>query len=63
MKVEQYILQYMKDHDISNEKVKNETGIDILSLLSEKKELLADDFLKLCIYFGITPEEISDQVL
>lgn len=63
MKAEQYILKYMSEHEVSNEKVKRETGIDMAGIIDSKNELLADDFLKLCIYLGITPEEISDQIL
>lgn len=63
MKAEQYILNYMTEHDVLNEKVKQETGIDMVEITKDNKELLADDFLKLCMYLGITPEEISDQIL
>ena len=63
MKVEQYIKKYIEEHDISVEKVKNETGLDLDNIFEKNDNLLADDFLRLCVYLGITPEEIGDQIL
>ena len=63
MKAEKYIMQYIREHDISFQRVKKDTGIDLLLLESNSNNLLADDFLRLCIYLGIAPEEISDQIL
>ncbi len=63
MKAENYLLQHIIQHDISIEKVEKDTGINIKHVVCEGKELIADDFIGLCIYLGITPEEVSDQIL
>lgn len=63
MKAEKYIIEYIREHNISFQKVKRDTGLDLISLERHNNNLLADDFLRLCLYLGITPEEISDQIL
>lgn len=63
MKTEKYLLQHMLEHHISSQKMEADTGINIEKLVSEKQELMADDFLRLCVYLHVTPEEISDQIL
>lgn len=63
MKAERYILQYIKDHNISSETIKKDIGLDLDKILKKDGNLLADDFLRLCVYLGITPEEIGDQIL
>lgn len=62
MKAEKYIIKYIREHDISFQRVKQDTGLDLLLLEHGNDNLLADDFLRLCLYLGITPEEISDQI-
>lgn len=63
MKAEKYLLQHVLEHHISSQKVEADTGINIEKLVSEKKELVADEFLRLCIYLQVTPEEVGDQIL
>lgn len=63
MKAERYIQQYINDHGISVENVKKDTKIDLDNILKNDGNLLADDFLRLCIYLGLTPEEVGDQIL
>jgi hypothetical protein len=63
MKAERYMQEYMEQHNISYDKVKKDTGIDVRRIFYSEKNMLADDFLRLCIYLGIAPEEVSDQIL
>jgi len=63
MKAEKYLLQHVLEHQISSQKIEADTGINIEKVVSEKQELMADDFLRLCVYLDVTPEEISDQIL
>lgn len=63
MKAEKYLLEHIMRHDISMEKVEQDTGINVKKVLYEEKELQADDFFSLCVYLGVTPDEISDQIL
>lgn len=63
MKAERYIQQYIKEHNISYEAIKKDIGLDLDKILKKDGNLLADDFLRLCVYLGITPEEIGDQIL
>lgn len=62
MKAEKYLLKYMKDHGISTSTVMDETGIFLGEHRDSINGLMADDFLRLCLYLGITPEEVSDQI-
>lgn len=63
MKAEKYLLEYVLQHHMSSKKIEADTGIDIEKIVLEERELMADDFLSLCVYLNITPEEISDQIL
>ncbi|MCM1157485.1 MAG: hypothetical protein NC300_08010 [Bacteroidales bacterium] len=63
MKAEKYLLKHIAEHNLSLERIKQETGIDLQAQAEEGKELQADDFLRLCVYLGITVEEVSDQIL
>lgn len=63
MKAENYLYNYISECNISVEQVKNDIGIDIEKILSGKNELMVDEFLRLCIYLKITPEEVISQIL
>lgn len=63
MKAERYLLEYIQEHAISAKRVEQDTGIDLQRMVEEGKELRADKFIELCLYLGITPDEVSDQVL
>ncbi len=63
MRVEIYLLDYIRQHDISRDQMIQDTGIDLEMLVSKGKELVSDEFLGLCMYLGITPDEVSDQIL
>ena len=63
MKAEKYLLDYVVNHDISITQIEKDIGINIERRVREKKDLIASEFLTLCTYLGITPEEVSDQIL
>lgn len=63
MKTEKYLLQHIVNNHISLEQIENDTGINIEQMVRRKKDLRAGEFLALCTYLGITPEEIGDQIL
>lgn len=63
MRVESYLWKYVRQNGIAADKVAMETGIDLEAMIGEGKELVTDEFLELCAYLGITPDEVSDQIL
>lgn len=63
MKAEKYLYQHIVQHNISIEQIEFDTGIHIKDIVDNQKELMADEFITLCVYLGITPEEVSDQIL
>lgn len=63
MKTEKYLLEHITSHHIPVEQVENDIGINIEQLVREERDLKADEFLTLCVYLGITPEEISDRII
>ena len=63
MKTERYIQNYITEHNISTDIIKKDTGLDLKLIFENDGNLMADDFLRLCVYLGITPEEIGDQIL
>lgn len=63
MKAEKYLLDYIVSHHISLERIMNDTGIDIEKRVRLKQDLIAEEFLTLCTYLGIRPEDIGEQIL
>lgn len=63
MKAEKYLLEYVREHNMSSKGIEADTGINLEKIVLEEQELMADEFLRLCVYLNITPEEISDQIL
>lgn len=63
MKAEKYLLEYVREHNMSSRGIEVDTGINLERIVMEEQELMADEFLRLCAYLNITPEEISDQIL
>lgn len=63
MKTEKYLLEHILNNHISLEQIETDTGINIEQMVRKKKDLKAGEFLALCTYLGITPEEVSDRVL
>jgi hypothetical protein len=62
MYAEKYILEDIERRNLSLDKIKEETGIDVAVLMEEGQELTALDFLNLCIYLRISPEDIRDSM-
>lgn len=63
MKAEKYLLDYVVNHDISIAQIEKDIGINIEKRVNEEQDLIASEFLMLCTYLGITPEEVSDHIL
>lgn len=59
-KVTEYILEYMKEHHIMSSTLSRQTGIPEEKLTPDYKEpLLAEEFLRLCAFLRLSPEEIA----
>lgn len=63
MKAEQYLLDYILKNDISVEKIQKEVGLNIVSICEKKKELSADEFVQLCMYLGINPDDVMGSII
>lgn len=63
MYAEKYILEDIERRNLSVDKIKEETGIDVTVLMDEGQELTALDFLNLCVYLRISPEDIRESML
>lgn len=63
MKAEQYLLDYMEKSNITIECVQNEIGINMAELANGKGELMADEFIRLCIYLGVDPDDVMHAVV
>ena len=59
MKAEKYLLDYMMSRSITMEQVESDTGINMREFSDGKKDLMADEFLQLCVYLGVRPEDIQ----
>lgn len=58
--VTEYMIHYMEQNHMESKKVASETGISKEKLTKGYQEpLFADEFLTLCVYFGIRPEEVA----
>lgn len=58
-RVTDYLLQYMKQHQISAAWAAKAAKIDVDKLTEDYKEpLLSDEFLELCIILNIRPEDV-----
>ncbi len=63
MRAEKYLLQHIRQHNISVKQIEKDTGINLETYVQEGRELLSDDFCTICIYLGISADEVSDQIL
>lgn len=63
MKAEKYLLDYMKQYSITPKKMKNDIGIDMEIFIDGKDELMADEFIRACIYLGVSPDEVLKAIL
>ena len=62
-RVTEYILNYMKEHNILSSTISEQTGIPEEKLTAAYKEpLFADEFLRLCVFLHLSPEEIAHQI-
>lgn len=63
MKTEKYLLDHMMNNHISVKQVECDMGINMEQLVEENRDLKAGEFLALCAYLNIRPEEVRDQIL
>ena len=63
MKAEKYLLDYMLQNSISVKQMELETGINIEDIVVKEQELIADDFISLCLYLGVNPDDIMNFVV
>lgn len=63
MRAEKYLMNYIEQSNISKGQVKADLGIDMDTLVNEHQELLADEFIQLCLYLGINPDEVMNAVV
>lgn len=58
-RVTEYLIEYLKDCHISPETVSAATGIDAYKLKDGcLRPLTAEEFLELCVYLKIRPEDV-----
>lgn len=62
MYAEKYILDYVEKYSVSKNKIKEETGIDLDVVEKHHLELAAGDFLNLCLYLKLSPEDIKEDM-
>ncbi len=63
MYTEKYILKYIEECKISKDKIKEDTGIDFGRIEEMGLELTAGEFIVLCPYLKLSPEEVMNWVL
>ena len=62
-KVTDYIISYVLEHQIPCEALAKETGVPMDKLMPGYQEpLLADEFLKICVYLKLRPEDITKEI-
>ncbi|MBO5069567.1 MAG: hypothetical protein J6C37_04315 [Roseburia sp.] len=61
--VTEYFITYFKKHHISPEETARALGIDVGKLTPGYREPLdAEEFLELCVYLGICPEQVAQGI-
>lgn len=63
MKAERYLLGYIMKSDIPVDRVKSDIGIDIAEVVRNNRELMADEFIQMCIYLGINPDDVMNEIV
>lgn len=63
MKAEKYLLDYIEQSHITKERVQEVVGIDIEKLVINQQDLDADDFLRLCVFLGVNPDDVMNEVV
>ena len=62
-RVTEYILAYMQEKGISASEISGQTGIPEEKLYPDYSEpLLAEEFLELCVFLRLSPEEILKNI-
>lgn len=62
-RVTEYILAYMQEKGILASEISGQTQIPEEKLHPDYKEpLLAEEFLELCVFFRLSPEEIAKTI-
>ena len=62
-RVTEYILAYMQEKGISASEISGQTGIPEEKLHPDYREpLLAEEFLELCVFLRLSPEEILKNI-
>jgi len=61
MKAEKYLLEYMIRSNTNLCDVQDELGIDVKKL-ENNEELFADEFVRLCVYLGINPDDVMNEM-
>lgn len=61
--VTDFFLEYFENNRMDIEKISEKTGIKTRKLSKDyKKPLTAEEFLRLCVFLGISPEEIRKSI-
>ena len=61
--VTEYMIKYLHENSLSSRTVSEQTGVPKEKLQQGYKEpLLADEFLRLCVYLKISPEKIASEL-
>lgn len=60
MKAEQYLLNYIEQSHISKDRVREVIGIDLERIIEEQQDLDADDFIRMCLFLGVNPDDVMN---
>lgn len=63
MKAEKYLMDHIMQSGISMSQVKKDLGIDMEGLFKNNGELMADEFMRLCIYLGVNPDDVMNSIV
>ena len=63
MKAEKYLLDYMLQCNISQKQVETDKGFNIEKMIQNKQELKADEFIDLCAYLNVDPDDVMNAVV
>lgn len=60
MSVSEKVINYIKLNNISVSRIAKDTGIEEEKLLGDKLPFNATEFLELCFYLNVNPEEFRE---
>jgi len=63
MKAEKYLLDYIEQSHISKERVREVIGIDIENLVKNHQDLEADEFIRMCVFLGVNPDDVMNAII